>query len=397
MFNDVDFPTLLGAELIRPDGQYIAKFVVQPMVVHDFNQVPGSSVQLDRYPYWEDDSFSEDARRRTPTQSIGTAGSRELNKEKITLTLDEFTGPSSGNPDDVTEPGNLKIPIHTIVTAQRMLYDLGNAAAFHQSIGSLTLIRDFRKWQDRVYINRLLEATSQGVASSTQGGYYNPNGIANGGTYANGPAKFDVTDSLLSVVADARKRNVPPFPSPYGPVYHQLADPIFLKHLRANTDFREVAKYPGAVPVDALQPGAMPGSAPMLPPPGSFMQQPNQLLFMGGGYGQVGFMSGDVMPTGFVFEGVRFFESTNLPTASVTLTYTAASAGVTTGAATRTGYLGIMFGQQAVGEGIWGMGPEVAMNENSDYKRFIICIWRQLAGYVLLNNKFVTVCRSYQN
>ncbi len=58
----------------------------------------------------------------------------------------------------------------------------------------------------------------------------------------------------------------------------------------------EVAKYPGAVPVDALQPGAMPGSAPMLPPPGSFMQQPNQLLFMGGGYGQVGFMSGDVMP-----------------------------------------------------------------------------------------------------
>lgn len=81
----------------------------------------------------------------------------------------------------------------------------------------------------------------------------------------------------------------------------------------------------------------------------------------------------------------------------MTLTYTAATSGVTTGAATRTGYLGIMFGQQAVGEGIWGMGPEVAMNENSDYKRFIICIWRQLAGYVLLNNKFVTVCRSYQN
>jgi hypothetical protein len=35
MFNDIDFPTLLGAELLRPDGSYIAKFVVQPTVVHD--------------------------------------------------------------------------------------------------------------------------------------------------------------------------------------------------------------------------------------------------------------------------------------------------------------------------------------------------------------------------
>ena len=54
-------------------------------------------------------------------------------------------------------------------------------------------------------------------------------------------------------------------------------------------------------------------------------------------------------------------------------------------------------GQQAVGEGVWGMGPEVAINENSDYKRFIIAIWSLHAGYVLLNNSFVTVARSYQN
>jgi hypothetical protein len=98
MFNDLDFPTLLGAELLRPDGSYIAKFVVQPLVVHDFNAFPGASVQLDRYGYWEDvtasdSSFSEAARRRVPTQTIGTAGSREINKTKITVTLDEFTGP----------------------------------------------------------------------------------------------------------------------------------------------------------------------------------------------------------------------------------------------------------------------------------------------------------------
>ena len=108
------------------------------------NTFPGASVQLDRYDYWQDNdaSFTEDSRRRLPTQSVGTAGSREISKTKVILNLDEFTGPSSGNPADPTEPGNLKIPVHSIITAQRMLYDLGNPAAFHQSIGSLTLIRE---------------------------------------------------------------------------------------------------------------------------------------------------------------------------------------------------------------------------------------------------------------
>ena len=35
---------------------------------------------------------------------------------------------------------------------------------------------------------------------------------------------------------------------------------------------------------------------------------------MGPAYGQAGFVAGQpVMPTGFLFEGVRWFESTNLP------------------------------------------------------------------------------------
>ncbi len=274
---------------------------------------------------------------------------------------------------------------------------MGNVAAFHQSIGSLTLIRDYRKWQDAVYINKLLEAVSLGQASATQGGYYNPQGVVNSGTYAAGPPRFDITNDLLTVVSDMRTRNVPPFPSPYGPVYHSLTSPVFMKHLRANSDFREVAKYPGAVPITSLQPGPMPMSAPMMPPPGNYAMAPNNLLFGGGGVGQVGFMTGEVLPTGFVFEGVRFFESTNIPTSSITLTYTSGQTGVTTGSASRTGYLGIMFGQQAVGEGVWGNGPEVKLNENSDYKRFLIAIWSQYAGYALLNNNFVTVCRTYQD
>ena len=38
---------------------------------------------------------------------------------------------------------------------------------------------------------------------------------------------------------------------------------------------------------------------------------------MGPAYGQAGFVAGQpVMPTGFLFEGVRWFESTNLPETS---------------------------------------------------------------------------------
>jgi hypothetical protein len=35
----------------------------------------------------------------------------------------------------------------TLVTAQRMLLDTGNLNQFHQSIGSLTLLDDYRRWR----------------------------------------------------------------------------------------------------------------------------------------------------------------------------------------------------------------------------------------------------------
>ena len=44
---------------------------------------------------------------------------------------------------------------------------------------------------------------------------------------------------------------------------------------------------------------------------------------MGPAYGQAGFVAGQpVMPTGFLFEGVRWFESTNLPETSYNLAIT---------------------------------------------------------------------------
>ena len=43
---------------------------------------------------------------------------------------------------------------------------------FHQSIGSLTLLDDYRRWRDRVFIDELAKAEANGIASSSQGGYY---------------------------------------------------------------------------------------------------------------------------------------------------------------------------------------------------------------------------------
>lgn len=403
-WNDIDFPSLLGAELIRPDGQYIAKFVVQPQVVHDFGAVPAGSVEMHRYSYWEDGSFTEDARLRDELQVIGVEGGRSIDKTKLTLTLNEYTGPSAGatNP---SAPGNLKIPVAAIIKAQRFLYDLGNPAAFHESIGSTTLLRDYKKWKDRTYINRLLTAANLGIASASQGGYYNPKGFADGSTTAHvGPDVFTTGRDLTNVVTDMRNRNVPPFPAPTGPVYHCLMSPEFNKALRRDRDFKEVAKYPGALPIQALQAGLMPGSAPQMPAPMSYINSPNQLMFAGSGYGQSSYTV-DVVPTGFIYEGARFFETVQLPTTTVSLNYSSIDAtygdlypaATTTGQSNRTGHLGIFVGQQVIGEGIWGAGPQVCLHENTDYKRFLIVIWQERCGYVTLNPNFVTVARTYIN
>lgn len=387
MWIDDDFPRVLGAELLRPDAQFIAKYVVQPQVVWDASAQRGKSIQLDRYEYWDDDSFTLESRRRAPTQTIGTANSRDILKNKILVTIDEYTGPSGGDANNPNAPGNFKIPMETIMLAQRVLWDYNpqQIQAFHQSIGSMTLFRDYRKWLDRVYINTLLKSPFT----------YNPQGVADGGTYASGPPKIDVKNDILSIVEGLRSRNVPPFSDGF---YYCLASPRFIKHLRQDADFREVAKYPSFVTAGQLAPGITPYSAPMVPPPGSnYISGPNQLIFNGQQFNQAS-MGGDAMPVGIAFEGVRFFESNNMPTATVNLNYTASSNAVThpTGAANRTGYLGLFFGQQAIGEGIATEYPiSIRLNNNDDFQRFVIAIWCMYGGWELLNERFVTVARTY--
>jgi len=374
MFIDNDFPKLLGAELYRPHPAYIVEMACEPVVVHDFTKQPGQTVQLDRYRFFGNPG-TKTSRERTQDQTIGTANSRSIVKDKVLVSLREYTGPA--DPNNTNLPSTFKIARETLMTAQRLLLDTGNLNMFHQSIGSLTLLDDYRRWRDRVFLDELFKAEARGQSSDTQGGYYYPNNHTNtSGTistytsteYASERFKFNVKTDLLNVVKSLRKRNVPVFADGY---YRCIADPTFMKDLRADQGFREVARYPGMGQGNPLM-GSM---------------GPNGAIYGGGQYGQAQFVAGEpVMPSGFVFEGVRFFESTNFPAKSATTTLTGAS----TATATRDTPAGLFFGPQAVGVGIGGPNAQVLINNNDDFSRFIILIWQLYAGFANLNKDFVT-------
>jgi hypothetical protein len=204
----------------------------------------------------------------------------------------------------------------------------------------------------------------------------NPVGVPDGGTYASGPPSFSVKADLLRIVERLRNRNVPRFADG---LYRAIVSPRFMTHLRQDPDFREIARYPGF---------------------GEQQFPTNQMIFQGGQFGQAG-MAGmqPSMPSGVVFEGVRFFESTNMPQETVSLNYTVSTDAVNhpTGMAPRSAHLGIFFGMQAVGIATGGDGPIVELNNNDDFGRFIVCIWKLFGDFQLLNDEFVEVVRTYGN
>jgi len=62
-------------------------------VVHDFTKQPGQTVQLDRYRFWGNPG-TKTSRERTQDQTIGTASSRAIVKDKVLVSLRELTGSS---------------------------------------------------------------------------------------------------------------------------------------------------------------------------------------------------------------------------------------------------------------------------------------------------------------
>lgn len=378
MWIDNDFPKLLGAELHRPHPSYIVEAVAAPLTVWDFGKAPGQTVQLDRYRFWGNPG-TKDSRARTADMTLGTASSRNIVKDKVLVTLVEYTGPA--DPVDPSAPSTFKVARETLLTGQRVLLDYGSLEMFHQSIGSMTMLDDFRRWKDRVFSDELFKAESLGVASDSQGGYYYPRGLTRAGSapflsYTSGQsAKFSVLNDLLPVVKSMGKRNVPRFEDGY---YRAIVDPTAMMHLRQDSAFREVARYPGVGTVDPTNPHL----------------HPNANIFLGNGpaYGQAGSIQGQqVGPVGFVFEGVRWFESTNL--AEKSLQVTIADGSITNAVTTAAPIL--FFGPQAIGVGIGGKDAQILLSNDDDFGRFIIMIWSMFGAFEILNKDFITVAYSF--
>ena len=115
----------------------------------------GQTVQLDRYRFFGNPG-TKTSRERTQDQTIGKANSRSIVKDKVLVSLREYTGPA--DPANTNLPSTFKIARETLMTAQRLLLDTGNLNMFHQSIGSLTLLDDYRRWRDRVFIDELFKS-----------------------------------------------------------------------------------------------------------------------------------------------------------------------------------------------------------------------------------------------
>jgi hypothetical protein len=181
----------------------------------------------------------------------------------------------------------------------------------------------------------------------------------------------------MEVVTGLRKRNVPTFADG---LYRAIIDPVAMKHMRQDEDFRSASRETGTGIIDPTQP----------------WMAPNAIRYLGmtPAYGGTGNLAGQpVMPVGFPYEGVRFFESTNMPEKSFTTTVDASVGG--TGAGTYQAAPILFFGLQSVGIGIGGQDAQVLVNNNDDFGRFIILVWSLMAGFEILNKDFVTVAYSF--
>ena len=84
------------------------------------------------YRFWGKPGTKE-SRERTADQTLGSASARNIVKDKVLVTLREYTGPADSR--DSAQPSTFKVARETLITAQRLLLDTGNLNVFHQSIG----------------------------------------------------------------------------------------------------------------------------------------------------------------------------------------------------------------------------------------------------------------------
>jgi len=391
-----DYPYVLSEMLYRPTQATIARWAVQPDYLADPRMRPGQVYMADRFGYLPDTGDMDlESRTRSSIEILGTANTRQIPKSKVPIILREITGPGGGDPNNPGLPGNFRFSIPDMMYQQRLIWDMGMAEPlvqpqFHASVGATTLLQDFRLTTDRFYLNALDSSTNK----------YNPNGVADGGTYASGPPKFTVAD-LDRILEQLVTNRAPTFPDN---LYHAIIHQRMWTHLREDERFRELVTSSAYYDVPELLakqdwlygPGYM-------PPAGiNYMAQPNTPGFLPYYQQAMPGPSQNGLPGGYVYNQFRIWVSNNLPLKSVELNYTATTDGSATGLQMRTAYPGYFFGAHAVGE-IFGGDPmdgipvKVKRNMNDDYGRFLIVIWQAFMGLTKLNDDFIIVGRTYAN
>jgi hypothetical protein len=391
-----DYPYVLSEMLYRPTAGTIVRWAVQPDYLADPRMRPGQVYMADRFGYLPDTNDMDiESRTRSTIEIIGTANTRQIPRSKVPIVLREITGPGGGDPNNPGLPGNFRFSIPDMMYQQRLIWDMGQAEPlvqpqFHASVGATTLLQDFRLTTDRFYLNALDSSTNK----------YNPNGVADGGTYASGPPKFTVGD-LDRILEQLVTNRAPTFPDN---MYHAIIHQRMWTHLREDARFRELVTSSAyySVPMVMAAQEWLYGPGYMPPANLNYMAQPNIGGFLPYYNQNLPGPSQNGLPGGFVFNQFRIWISNNIPLKQVTLNYTTTTDGSATGSQLRTAYPGYFFGAHAVGE-IFGGDPadgvpvKVKRNLNDDYGRYLIVIWQAFMGLTKLNDDFIIVGRTYAN
>jgi hypothetical protein len=324
-------PPLLGSQLPRVAGQYVARMAIQPRVRHDFNASRTKEVQFPRFRRWGERSWTKAARRRNKTSLIGTANSEGLSTTIFKMQIFENTGPSTVAGD----PSTLWITKEDILFARAQLMEYG-IAGFHESIGSQNLSDDYNGYLDRVHI---LETMNTSVK-------INPANKADASTL--------VTDKVTSsdldrVLFQLQLRNTPVFADGF---YHALMDLVMVYQLMSDTDFKQsafalmgnaqvpVASNQGMSLMPSMIQSALSGStAPMGRPDQTMSLTPIRPL---------------------VYKNLLIFPSNNIPKRTVN---------------SLEASLATIFGPDTVAFGSGGKGVGVEIHSDTDFNRHFRYIW----------------------
>lgn len=217
------FKTLLSTSLLmEPKPTYVFDQFVSKDI--DFSKTKGDTIDINRYPYFGDVGMTQIQRQLSEQNTIGILDPVNITTQKVTVTLQEYSGPYNPNANRIAPLG---VTEKVARRAQQKLIDSGDPTSFINSIGGNLLKDDLDRWHDRVLCQLYLTSPN-----ST-----NPSSKANNTVTATD--KFG-TDDLLTIREKLMTRNAPTWGDG---TYLAIISPRMEKHLMQDSAYREAVRY----------------------------------------------------------------------------------------------------------------------------------------------------------